>query len=166
LDSQTLLKGVHTILFSGERIRPNIKTLKDSFREQVQALRESSNAYEALLTDESGHITEGSRSNVFFMGKEGKLYTSPTQSVLKGVTRTQVMEICSRLGLTVLEKTIHTRDLKDIQGAFITGTTVDVTPIRSIDNIIFDSTNIPLIRKILAEYEKKMIQYVSKKLKA
>jgi branched-chain amino acid aminotransferase len=164
LDSQAHLKGVHTILFSGERVSPNIKTLKGSFRDQVQAARESSNAYEALLTDESGNITEGSRSNVFFMGKDGKLYTSPTQNVLKGVTRTQVMEICNGISLTVLEKTIHTRDLKDIQGAFITGTTVDVTPIRSIDNIILDSTNIPLIRKILAEYENKILEYVNKKL--
>ncbi|CCK82098.1 aminotransferase class IV [Desulfobacula toluolica] len=165
LDSKARLEGVHTILFSGERICPNIKTIKGSFREQVKAVRESSNAYEALLVNESGHITEGSRSNVFFMGKDNKLYTSPAGSVLKGVTRTHVMQICSRLGLEVLEKTVHTRNLADIQGAFITGTTVDVTPVRSIGNTQLDSPNIPLIRKIVAEYEKKIAGYVSKRLK-
>lgn len=164
-DSKARLEGVHTILFSGERISPNIKTIKGSFREQVQAVRESSNAYEALLTNESGYITEGSRSNVFFMGKDKKLYTSPAGSVLKGVTRTHVMEICTRLGLAVLEKTVHTRDLADMQGAFITGTTVNVTPVRSIAHTHLDSANIPLIRKIVAEYEKKIAKYVSKRLK-
>lgn len=164
-DNKARLEGVHTILFTGERISPNIKTLKDSFRGQVQAVRESSNAYETLLTDASGYITEGSRSNVFFMGKDEKIYTSPAGGVLKGVTRTHVMEICSKMGITVLEKKVHTRDLSDIQGAFITGTTVDVTPIRSIADTHLDSSNIPLIRKIVAEYEKKIAEYVNKRLK-
>jgi branched-chain amino acid aminotransferase len=160
--SKAHTEGVHTILFSAERISPNIKTIKGSFREQVQAAREESNAYEALLTDEAGYITEGSRSNVFFVGKDGRICTSPAGSVLVGVTRTMVMEICSRNGLPVLEKTVHTRDLNDIQGAFITGTTVDVTPIRSIAKIQLDSANIPLIRKIVAEYEKKIAEYIGR----
>ncbi len=161
-NSKAHAEGVHTILFSGERISPNIKTIQGSYREQVQAARKASNAYEALLTDKAGYITEGSRSNVFFVGKDGKTYTSPAGSVLVGVTRTQVMKICSRIGLPVLEKTLHRRDLTGIQGAFITGTTVDVTPIRSISRIHLDSATNPLVRKIEAEYENEIVDYIRK----
>jgi len=77
-----------------------------------------------------------------------------------GVTRTKVMEICSRIGLPVLEKKVHPRVLSDIQGAFITGTTVDVTPIRSISRIHLDSATNPLVRKIAAEYENEIAEYI------
>ena len=164
-DSKARAEGVHTILFSGERISPNVKTIKGSFREQVQAARDASNAYEALLADGAGYITEGSRSNLFFVGKDEKIYTSPAGSVLVGVTRTMVKEICSRIGRPVLEERVHTRDLEDIQGAFITGTTVDVTPIRSIDKIHLGSANIPLIRNIAAAYEKEIVEYIGARLK-
>ncbi len=162
-DSKSHAEGVHTILFPGERISPNIKTIQGSYREQVRAARQASNAYEALLMDKAGYITEGSRSNVFFVGKDGKTYTSPAGSVLIGVTRTMVMKICGRLGLPVVEKTLHRRDLTDIQGAFITGTTVDVTPIRSISRIHLDSATNPLVRRIEAEYENEIAEYIRKK---
>jgi branched-chain amino acid aminotransferase len=97
---------------------------------------------------------------VFFVGKDGNAYTSPAGSVLVGVTRTKVIEICSRMGLPVLEKAIHHRDLTDIQGAFITGTTVDVTPIRSISRIHIESATNPLVRKIVAEYENEIAEYI------
>lgn len=163
-DSIARREGVHTILFSGERSSPNIKSIKGSFREQVKAARETSNAYEALLIDEAGYITEGSRSNVFFVGKDGTVYTSPASSVLVGVTRTMVMRICSRTGLPVLEKSIHSMGLEDIQGAFLTGTTVNVTPIRSIAMTPLNSANIPLIRRIVADYDQEITEYINARI--
>lgn len=152
-------KGVHTILFTGERTDPNIKTLKGSFRERVQKSREEAGAYEALLMDEKGEITEGSRSNIFFM-KKGEIFTPPAGKVLMGVTRQHVIKICENLGIKVTEKPLCKAELADIDGAFITGTTVDVLPICSIGEQKIPSVSQPLIQNIINEFKKEIRHYI------
>lgn len=155
-------KGVRTILFPGERETPNIKTLKDSFRERVRAALEAASAYEALLLDDTGEITEGSRSNLFFL-KEDRLYTPPGQRVLLGVTRQKVMAICQSIDIDVAEQCIHQDDLPDIEGAFITGTTVDVLPVAVIGDLTVDSAGAPIIKKIIREFANEVAIYIEKR---
>ena len=153
-------RGVHTILFEGERENPNIKTVKDSFRYRVQSARNQAGAYEALLTDRDGFISEGSRSNIFFV-KGGKIYTPPAGAVLMGVTRKYVMELCRELGIKVIERPLHKDELAETEGAFITGTTVDVLPIASIGEQRIDSLASPHLVKIIETYKNKTAEYVS-----
>lgn len=147
--------GIHTLLFEGERKNPNIKTISGSFRERVQKVREEKNAYEALLVDESGYITEGSRSNIFFI-KDNEILTPPGGKVLLGVTRNYVLKICEELNIKVKEEQINTKNLKEIQGAFITGTTVDVLPILSIDNIKLSTVSNNIMQSIIQSYNRVM----------
>ncbi|GBC62900.1 branched-chain amino acid aminotransferase [Desulfonema ishimotonii] len=158
-------RGIHTILFRGERENPNIKTVSASFRERVQAAREKTGAYEALLTDRNGYISEGSRSNIFFV-KGGAIHTPPAGTVLMGVTRHYVMAICRELGITVNERTLHRDELTDIEGAFITGTTVDVLPIASIDHRKIRSVSDLRIQKIIKGYEKEIRFYTEMRKKS
>ncbi|WP_108651640.1 aminotransferase class IV [Dongshaea marina] len=151
--------GIHTILFSGVRENPNIKTLKGSFRYRVKSAREEANAYEALLTDGEGCISEGSRSNIFFV-KKGMIYTPPAQTVLMGITRKHVMAICQQQGLKVVETRLHRDELAELDGAFLTGTTVDVLPVASIDGLQLDSMNCPEIRMIIEQYTQQMQSYL------
>ncbi len=147
--------GVHTLLFKGERKNPNIKTLSGSYRGRVQKVREEQNAYEALLVDESGYITEGSRSNIFFI-KDNEILTPPGGKVLLGVTRNYVLKICKKLNIKVKEELINVEDLKEIEGAFITGTTVDVLPIFSIDNIQLSTVSNNIMQSIIHSYNRIM----------
>ena len=64
LDAYT--NGIHTILFKGEREAPHVKALNSTFRARVTRARQEAGAYEALLANKDGYITEGSRSNFFF----------------------------------------------------------------------------------------------------
>ncbi|MFZ2041661.1 MAG: aminotransferase class IV, partial [Desulfobacterales bacterium] len=73
---QAARRGIHTVLFEGRRDTPNIKTIGGSFRERVKAARAREGAFEALLLDAQGFITEGSRSNIFFL-QDGRLCTPP-----------------------------------------------------------------------------------------
>jgi branched-chain amino acid aminotransferase len=152
-------QGIHTILFHGERINPHIKTLSGSFRERVKDARERSGAYEALLVSKEGYITEGTRSNIFFL-KEGRIYTPPAKSVLLGVTRKHVLQICETLEIEVKEETLHVEELPKIEGAFITGTTVDVLPIGSIDDRKIHSVSNPFIQNIVKQYNEEMREYI------
>jgi len=157
-------RGIHTILFEAERPEPNIKTLKGSFRENVKDERKASGAYEALLVDRNGYISEGSRSNVFFL-KNGDILTSPAETVLLGVTRQYVVELCNTMGMKVTERSIHKNELSEIEGAFITGTTVDVLPISSAGEIRIPSVLQPRIKKIINKFNEKATQYIDSQKK-
>ena len=152
-------RGIHVILFQGERIKPHVKTVGSSFRDRVEAARVRTGAYEALLVDDQGNITEGSRSNIFFL-KNGRLLTPPAGTVLLGVTRNHVMNLCKSLNLQVFEELLHREEIGAISGAFITGTTVDIAPIRSIDDYPISSMENPQIQEIMRLYSEEVNAYI------
>jgi len=156
--------GIHVILFQGERSKPHLKTVGSSFRDRVAAARRQTGAYEALLVDDQGNITEGSRSNIFFL-KDGRLLTPPAQTVLLGVTRKHVMHLCAEMNLKVEETLLHSSEIKAISGAFITGTTVDIAPIRSIDEHTLSSMASPEIQTIVQRYSDEVEAYIKKQTK-
>jgi branched-chain amino acid aminotransferase len=153
--TEAYVRGVHGVLFEGERPDPNIKTLRGSFRDRVRDLRKGTGAYEALLVDRNGFITEGSRSNLFFV-REGRVWTPPAGAVLMGVTRAKVMEICREMGAPAEERPLHRDELSRVDGMFITGTTVDVLPLASVGEIRMDPVGQPLVREILGRFEAKV----------
>lgn len=152
-------RGIHVILFQGERIKPHVKTVGSSFRDRVEAARIRTGAYEALLVDDQGNITEGSRSNIFFL-KNDRLLTPPAGTVLLGVTRNHVMNLCKSLNLQVFEELLHREEIGAISGAFITGTTVDIAPIRSIDDYPISSMENPQIQAIMRLYSEEVKAYI------
>lgn len=154
-------KGIHTTLFHYKRQNPNAKVQIGNFKEEVAKKLDEKNAFEALLVSENGHIPEGSRSNMFFV-KEDKLYTAPKGDVLLGVTRKHIFQVCEDLGIEIIEETIHVGDLDKLDGAFMTGTSVNVLPISSIDHINLDSINNEMIQKINRGYVNKMKKYIEK----
>lgn len=95
--------GVKTILYFGERNNPNAKIVNDDFRNMVNCEINKHNAYEAILIDRNGFITEGSRSNIFMINGN-KLITSPLKAVLPGVTRGKIIDIARRIGIEVKEE--------------------------------------------------------------
>lgn len=154
-------RGVHTILFSGERKNPHVKAFKTSYRDRAATARESAGAYEALLVDDSGYIPEGTRSNFFYL-IDNQVYTPPSDSVLLGVTRQHILSICSELGIIIKQQKLHLKDLKQLEGAFITGTSIDVLPVASIENEKFTSAVHPTIARITKAFEKHVTNYVKK----
>jgi branched-chain amino acid aminotransferase len=89
---------------------------------------------EAILLDDQGLVAEGSGENIF-MVKEGVLFTPPlTSPILAGVTRDTVLALAVEAGLTCREQTFTRDALFTADEAFFTGTAVEVTPIREVDN--------------------------------
>lgn len=159
LSREEYARGIHVILFQGERTKPHLKTLGSSFRDRVESSRARTGAYEALLVDDQGNITEGSRSNIFFL-KNGLLLTPPAQTVLLGVTRKHVINLCKDMKLQVKEELLHRGEISTISGAFITGTTVDIAPIRSIDDYTISSMENPHIQNIIRLYSAEVNAYL------
>lgn len=159
LNPEAYEQGIHVILFKGERSNPQLKTVGSSFRDRVEAARAHTGAYEALLVDDQGYITEGSRSNVFFL-KNGSLLTPPAHTVLLGVTRKHVLNLCKSLHLPVREELLHQEEISEISGAFITGTTVDIAPVRSIADHTISSMENPCIQDIMKRYSDEIEKYI------
>ena len=142
--------GARTELFRGERRNPNVKMMDRALREATNAAIKEKGLYEVLLVDRNGCITEGSRSNVFFI-KDGEVFTAPSEKVLLGVTRSKVIEIIHDLGVTLHEEAPSAADIADYQAAFISGTSPKVLPIANIGEVSFD-VNDPVLRKIMEKY--------------
>ncbi|NEU03471.1 MULTISPECIES: aminotransferase class IV [Clostridium] len=146
------INGVKTILYFGERENPNAKVINDTFRERVNRKLDESNSYEAILVDRNGYITEGSRSNIF-MVIDGKIVTSPGSKVLPGITRMKIIQCCNELGLEIEEKELYYKQLDKIEGAFISGTSPKVLPIKSIDELKINSQKNKIINDIKNKFD-------------
>lgn len=150
-------QGVKVITYYGERLIPNAKT-KNLLLNFI-AYREANkkNALEALLIDSKGNIREGTRSN-FFAIKGKTIFTPPASKVLEGVTKKIILEIVKN-NFEVREAEIPLRDIKNYEEFFISSTSMNVMPIRQIDDIIF-KTNFEktrLIEKLFREFYNKEI---------
>lgn len=153
------INGIHTILFDYERDNPNAKVLFSSFKDQVSKELKSQEAFEALLVNKSGYILEGSRSNIFFV-KENKIYTAKAKDVLMGITREYIYKICEGLSIEIIEESMGKDELHKLEGAFMTGTSVNVLPISTIGEIKLNSIKNRIIREINNSYKIEMENYL------
>lgn len=89
---------------------------------------------EALLFDMNGNVAEAPGAN-FFLEKNGILYTPPLGNILAGITRNTVIGLARELGFEVREEHFSKALLHTADGAFLTGTAVEVAGIASIDDV-------------------------------
>ena len=90
---------------------------------------------EAILLNESGHVTEGATCNLFMLRK-GRLSTPDVaENVLEGITRDSVMELATReMGMEIAERPIDRSELYVCDELFLTGTAVGVAPVVRVDH--------------------------------
>jgi len=92
---------------------------------------------EALLLDINGLVAEGPGANIF-IEKEGVLYTPQLGSILPGITRATVIEICEALNIEVVQKQLKPEDVYQADGVFLCGTAAEVIGVESLDNRVFN----------------------------
>ena len=88
---------------------------------------------EAILLDANGHIAEGSGENLFIVRDGALLTNDASHSILPGITRDAVLQIANDLGYPIKVKALSLDDLLSADEAFFTGTAVEVTPIKDLD---------------------------------
>ncbi len=123
-----------------------------TYFQNTMALHEAidKGADEALMMDVDGFISEGSGENIFIV-KDGVINTPTTKHCLNGITRQSVIQIARDLNYEVIEKDIQYDELVFADEAFFTGTAVEITPIREIDEKIIGSGKRGAISKKLQE---------------
>jgi len=152
--------GVPVGLFFAERENPTAKVINLSLREATDKIIKEKGLFEVILVDKDDFITEGSRSNIFMVIKD-KIYTSPKEKVLPGITRNYIMKACSNLGYEVIEKKLTYKEIDLLDGLFISGTSPKVLPINRVENLNFNPQN-EIIQNIRAQYESIIRDYIKK----
>lgn len=151
-DDKMYREGVKLATYPHQRPNPGIKKWDDLFRNSVAAYIMENGLYEAALVNSKQQITEGSRSNIFFIDREGCLISVPEKDLLPGITRKYVLEIARKKSVPIIEKTIALEDLKSLVSVFISGTSPKVLPVKQIDNQFFD-VNHPSLRLLMEQFE-------------
>ena len=93
-----------------------------------------SGASEAWMVDSGGQVTEGTLSNAWIVTERGELITRDvSRAILNGITRQAVLRLATGAEIAFSERPFTVNEAKAAREAFITGTTVLVTPVVRID---------------------------------
>jgi len=124
--------------------RPNPKAFKveakvsGHYVNSILACQEAKDAGydEALVLDGNGYVAESSGANVFYE-KDGTLYTPAKGSILPGITRATVLQICAELDIPTEEKFFTPAEMRGADAAFFCGTAAEVLALDSLDDVPF-----------------------------
>ncbi len=105
---------------------------------------------DALMLDHRGLVAEATGANIFLV-KGGELHTPTPDCFLDGITRRAVIELARARGIEVVERAIRPEELADAEGVFLTGTAVEVTPVKEIDGYTFEVGSV--IRQLVEDYD-------------
>lgn len=136
-----------------EAIDPAAKT--GNYLNSVLALAEAraKGAYEAIMLDASGQVTEGASSNVFAV-IGGLVLTPPLRvGILAGITRRTVLEVCRRTGRRAVEIALTPENLYEADELFITSSIREIVPVVRVDgNPVGDGRPGPVVQELRAGF--------------
>ncbi|RLD40166.1 MAG: hypothetical protein DRI89_12545 [Bacteroidetes bacterium] len=151
--------GVKLLSLIAERKNPNAKRDNLPVREQANKLIQQNDVFEVLLINKDGFVTEGSRSNIFFVEGE-KIITPPISEVLPGVTRSKIIGIAKENKVVLIEYPVHFEDVGSFDSVFLSGTSIKILPVNQIDNLNFAPKN-PVITKVQQLYAELSTHYLN-----
>ena len=152
-DKTVYEKGVFTVTETITRENPHAKIYRDEYARKISNIRRDTGAFEVILVKENGVITEGSRSNLFFV-KEDVIYSAMESDVLKGITRNKIKTLT---GFNFVEKNITVNELSDFDACFLTGTSIHILPIFMIDDVSYHSSQNKLILSLMNAFHHTVI---------
>jgi len=151
--------GVKGTLYFAERKDPEAKVINHILRSSIKLKLIKEDSYEAILVNEHNLITEGSKSNIFFLSND-TLFTAPDDKVLNGITRKHVLAICREHKIKYELKCVNAEDISKYEAVFITGTSTMVLPLCFIDAVKFN-TKLPLMEELRKLYSIKAKESVA-----
>jgi branched-chain amino acid aminotransferase len=138
--------GVKGILFNAERKDPASKVINHKLRSDIYHKLITESAYEALLVDHRNRITEGSRSNIFFI-KGDAIITAPDGVILSGITRKYILEICREQSIKIVYDCVNAEEMSLYEAVFMSGTSPVVLPFCTVDQTSFN-VKLPLLGEL------------------
>jgi branched-chain amino acid aminotransferase len=155
--------GVEVAIVGRTRFAPGVPTStvdpqvkSGNYLGSVMAVAEARKrgAYEAILCDNVGRITEGSSSN-FFIVRGGRVSTPPLSvGLLEGITRRNVMRLLDQEGIKWAEQALWPIDLHRADEAFLTSSVRGLVPIARADGEpVGEGKPGPVTRRVMQAYD-------------
>jgi branched-chain amino acid aminotransferase len=141
LGDEAIERGVDVCVSTWNRLSPNsmppmAKSGANYMNSQLIKMEALLNGFaEGIALDDRGFVSEGSGENIFLVSGDMVITPPLSSSILPGITRDSVIQICHDLGITVKERTIQRAALYVADELFFSGTAAEITPIRSVDRI-------------------------------
>lgn len=135
-DMERFIRGVKLITSHLQRVSPGAKTA--NYIAAIRSLKEATRqqASDALFVNEQDHVLEATRSNFFVF--RGDTLITPREGVLIGITRNVVLDL-ARERFAIEERPILLDELAEVDEAFITSSSKEITPVVQIDDIVIGS---------------------------
>ena len=99
---------------------------------------EAKGCSDSLMLDYRGYVAEATGANIFFI-KNNNIHTPIPDCFLNGITRQTVIEMATNQGFEITEKYLMPDEIGNYDEAFLTGTAAEITPIKSIDDIKYNT---------------------------
>ena len=114
---------------------PTTAKATGNYLNSILAVREAaSRGYdEAILLDMYGNLAEGAVENIFLIKNDRVITNDQNSSILLGITRASAIQIAGDLGYEVEIRAMKPDELLNADEAFLTGTAIEITPIREVD---------------------------------
>lgn len=148
-DRKLYTQGANATTKHYEREFPQAKTLNMLPSYLAYRAARAAGAYDALLINRQGCITEGTRTN--FLALKDRLIVSPPEAgILPGVMRQAVIKVASQNGFKMIERAIKLDTVSDYDGTFLTSTSSKIMPLKTIDNYSWQAITPELQELMLA----------------
>ena len=137
-----LENGIRACVSTWQRVAPNtipagVKAGGNYLSSQLIGFEARERGFEeGIAFGVDGLLSEGAGENIFIVRK-GKILTPPvSSSILGGITRDTAIELASSLGYDVSEQSISREQLYAADEIFMSGTAVEITPVKQIDHMV------------------------------
>ena len=154
-------KGVKIILVPDIRwTRCDIKSISLLPNVLANQQAKENDAEEAVFVRD-GKITEGSHTN-FFMIFDGQVWTHPLNShILPGITRDIIWDLCRDLKIPFREELVSEKDLPKAEEMFLSGTSMEVTPVIRVDDWkVGKGAPGPLTSRLQEAYKNMLVKFM------
>jgi branched-chain amino acid aminotransferase len=132
---------------------PGLKT--GNYLPSIMALRAAiqKRSEDAIMCNADGNVAEGATSNVFLVS-DGQLVTPSLESgVLAGITRSVVLELAVREGMSPLETTVRPKQLRGASEVFLTSSVRGIMPVTNLDGDPVGGGDVgPTTRRLMEVY--------------
>ena len=154
------LQLVGTMRNPSRSLSPSIKS--GNYLNNVLALMEArrAGALDAAMLNENGFLTECTTSNLFWVRK-GVVETASLEcGILSGITRNLLLDVARRNDVRVEEGTFPAQALRESDEAFITSTTKDLVPVRTVDGVRLRTSPGPVTKRLMSLFARRVQEIV------
>ncbi len=120
-------------------------------------------AFEAMMVDGEGLVTEGSSTNIWMVSKSGELITRSTDdNILAGITRAAVKSLCADHQMKITYRAFSLEEAFEARELFFTSSTAGAMPIVTLDGKTIGGGKVgPIGLKLIDAYRVHMENQVS-----